>query len=39
MDRDDVAYKGQREYTRPFLTIYDSLVLGFFAPVVWRCRR
>lgn len=36
MDRDDAAYKGQREYTRPFLTIYDSLVLGFFAPVVWR---
>jgi SAM-dependent methyltransferase len=37
MDRDDAAYKGQREYTRLFLTIYDSLVLGFFAPVVWRC--
>jgi SAM-dependent methyltransferase len=37
MDRDDAAYKGQREYTRLFLTIYDSLILGFFAPVVWRC--
>ena len=36
MDRDDAAFKGQREYTRHFLTIYDSLVLGFFAPVVWR---
>ena len=37
MDRHDAAYNGQREYTRLFLTIYDSLVLGFFAPVVWRC--
>lgn len=37
MDRDDAAYAGQREYTPLFLTIYDSLILGFFAPVVWRC--
>ena len=37
MDRDDAAYKGQREYTPLFLTIYDPLILGFFAPVVWRC--
>jgi SAM-dependent methyltransferase len=37
MDRDDAAYKGQREYTPLFLKIYDPLILGFFAPVVWRC--
>jgi SAM-dependent methyltransferase len=37
MDRDDVAYKGQREYTPLFLKIYDPLILGFFAQVVWRC--
>jgi len=37
MDRDDAAYKGQREYTPLFLKIYDRLILGFFAPVVWRC--
>jgi SAM-dependent methyltransferase len=37
MDRDDVAYEGQREYTPAFLRIYDLLILGFFAPVVWRC--
>jgi hypothetical protein len=36
MDRDDAAYKGQREYTPLFLKIYDPLILGFFAPVVWR---
>ena len=37
MDRDDAAYEGQREYTPLFLKIYDPLILGFFAPVVWRC--
>jgi SAM-dependent methyltransferase len=37
MDRDDAAYGGQREYTPLFLKIYDPLILGFFAPVVWRC--
>lgn len=37
MDRDDPAYEGQREYTPLFLKIYDPLILGFFAPVVWRC--
>ena len=37
MDRDDAAYEGQREYTPLFLTIYNPLILGFFAPVVWRC--
>lgn len=37
MDRGDAAYAGQREYTPLFLTVYDALVLGFLAPVVWRC--
>lgn len=37
MERDDPAYKGQREYTPLFLRIYDPLILGFFTPVVWRC--
>lgn len=37
MERDDPAYAGQREYTPFFLRIYDPLILGFFAPVVWRC--
>ena len=37
MERDDPAYPGQREYTPFFLRIYDPLILGLFAPVVWRC--
>jgi hypothetical protein len=37
MDHDDAAYKGQREYTPLFLKIYDPVILGFFAPAVWRC--
>jgi SAM-dependent methyltransferase len=37
MDRDDPAYEGQREYTPRFLRIYDPVILGFLAPVVWRC--
>lgn len=37
MDRDDPAYQGQREYTPLFLRVYDPLILGFLAPVVWRC--
>jgi SAM-dependent methyltransferase len=37
MDRDDPAYEGQREYTPLFLRIYDPLILGVLAPVVWRC--
>ena len=37
MDRDDPAYWGQRDYTRPLLTLYDPVVLGAFASVVWRC--
>jgi SAM-dependent methyltransferase len=37
MDRDDPAYQGQREYTPLFLRIYDPVILGFLAPVMWRC--
>ena len=37
MERDDPAYKGQREYTPLFLRMYDPLIIGFFTPVVWRC--
>ena len=37
MEPTDPAYAGQRHYTPRFLTIYDPLVLGFFAKLVWRC--
>ncbi len=37
MDRDDAAYRGQSDYTRPLLALYDPLVLGFAARFVWRC--
>ena len=37
MDRRDPAWKGQREYTPLFLRIYDPVILGVLAPVVWRC--
>jgi SAM-dependent methyltransferase len=37
MQRDDPAYRGQREYTPFFLKIYDLLILSFFTRVVWRC--
>ena len=37
MDRDDPAYRGQSEYTRPLLKAYDPIVLGFVAWFVWRC--
>lgn len=37
MDRSDPAYEGQREYTPLFLRIYDPVILGVLAPVVWRC--
>lgn len=37
MDRDDPAYKGQRDYTRLLLDVYDPFVLGFAAWYVWRC--
>jgi SAM-dependent methyltransferase len=37
MDRDNPAYRGQSDYTRPLLKLYDPLVLGFAARFVWRC--
>jgi hypothetical protein len=36
MDRNDPAYEGQREYSPLFLRIYDPVILGLLAPVVWR---
>ncbi len=33
----DPAHAGQRHYTPGFLKIYDPLVLGLFANLVWRC--
>ena len=37
MDRDDPAYRGQSDYTRALLRLYDPLVLGLAARFVWRC--
>jgi SAM-dependent methyltransferase len=37
MDRDDPAYRGQSDYTRALLRLYDPLVLGLAARCVWRC--
>jgi SAM-dependent methyltransferase len=37
MDRDDPAYRGQADYTRGLLRVYDAFVLGFAARFVWRC--
>lgn len=36
MDRADPAYRGQADYNRMFLGIYDRLILGLFARFVWR---
>ncbi|MFI5225926.1 MAG: methyltransferase [Candidatus Limnocylindrales bacterium] len=37
MDRDDPAYRGQADYTKALLRVYDPFVLGFAARFVWRC--
>lgn len=37
MDPDDPAYRGQADYTPFMLAIYDRWVIGFMAPVVWKC--
>jgi SAM-dependent methyltransferase len=37
MDRDDPAYRGQSDYSRALLGVYDPLVLGLAAGFVWRC--
>jgi SAM-dependent methyltransferase len=36
MDRSDPAYRGQADYGRVFLRIYDPLVLGLFVRLMWR---
>ena len=36
MDRTDPAYKGQADYTRLLLNLYDPIVLGVVAGAVWR---
>jgi ubiquinone/menaquinone biosynthesis C-methylase UbiE len=36
MDRDDPAYRGQSDYSRALLRLYDPLVLGPIARFVWR---
>ena len=38
MDKSDPSYKGQRGYTRFFLTIYDPWVLGFTTWAIWRTK-
>ena len=37
MDRDDPAWRGQSDYTRLLLDLYDPIVLGLVARIVWRC--
>jgi SAM-dependent methyltransferase len=37
MDRDDPAYRGQSDYTRLLLSVYDPMVLGLASRFVWRC--
>lgn len=36
LDRDDPAYRGQSDYSRALLRLYDPLVLGPIARFVWR---
>ncbi len=36
MERDDPAWKGQRDYTPRLLGAYDRIVLGFVAKAVWQ---
>lgn len=37
MDRDDPAYRGQADYSRLLLDVYDPVVLGFVSWFVWHC--
>jgi SAM-dependent methyltransferase len=37
VDRDDPAWRGQRDYTPRILRLYDPFVLGFAARFIWRC--
>jgi SAM-dependent methyltransferase len=36
MDRDDPAYRGQADYTPLLLRLYDPIVIGVVAGLVWR---
>jgi SAM-dependent methyltransferase len=36
MDRSDPAYRGQADYSRLLLKLYDPIVIGFVASAVWR---
>ena len=36
MDRSDPAYRGQADYSRLLLNLYDPIVIGVVAGVVWR---
>lgn len=36
MDRNDPAYRGQRDYTRTLLNLYDPIVVGHVGRIVWR---
>ncbi|HEV8697817.1 MAG TPA: class I SAM-dependent methyltransferase [Candidatus Limnocylindrales bacterium] len=36
MDRDDPAYRGQADYSRLLLKLYDPIVIGFVSWAVWR---
>jgi SAM-dependent methyltransferase len=37
VDRNDPAYRGQADYGRVLLRLYDPLVLGPISRYVWRC--
>jgi hypothetical protein len=37
MDRDDPAYRGQADYSRLLLKLYDPIVIGFLGWFLWRC--
>jgi hypothetical protein len=36
MDRDDPAYRGQADYSRLLLDLYDPIVIGVVAGLVWH---
>ena len=37
MDRNDPAYRGQADYGRLVLNLYDPVVIGFVSWFVWHC--
>lgn len=36
MDRNDPAYRGQADYSRLLLAVYDRVVIGFLGWFIWR---